>query len=494
MRAIMVMYDTLNRRFLEPYGCDWVKTPNFTRLAKRAVTMDNAYGGSLPTIPARRELHTGRYNFLHRRWGPVEPFDDSVPALLHANGVYTHLATDGYHYFEDGGMTFHNRYGSWEFFRGQEGDFWKGEVADPEIPDALQSRGLKNRSWRQDWVNRKYIRNEGDWPQAQSFAAGLQFMRTNRAEDNWWLHIETFDPHEPYYAAQTYRDLYPHDYDGPHFDWPQYRPIKDETPEQIQHIRYECAALHSMCDAHLGKVLDLMDELDMWKDTLLIVNTDHGFLMGEHGRLGKCNMPFYDEIAHTPLFVWDPRCGRKGARCPCLVQTIDLGPTLMEFFGLELTPDMQGRPLREAVAADRPVREAALFGQHGGHVNVTDGRYVFMKAPAKPENEPLYNYTLLPTNMRGYFTADGELKEIELAGPFSFTKGVQVVKFKAGTWRDWHQFGDLLFDLQNDPGQQKPIRDAKVEKRLTALMRQLMKANDCPPEQFERLGLAEPNR
>ena len=40
-------------------------------------------------MPARRELHTGRYNFLHRSWGPLEPFDDSMPQLLDDNGAST---------------------------------------------------------------------------------------------------------------------------------------------------------------------------------------------------------------------------------------------------------------------------------------------------------------------------------------------------------------------------------------------------------------------
>ncbi len=42
----------------------------------------------MPCIPARREQHTGRYNFLHRGWGPLESFDDSLPELLKKNGVY----------------------------------------------------------------------------------------------------------------------------------------------------------------------------------------------------------------------------------------------------------------------------------------------------------------------------------------------------------------------------------------------------------------------
>ena len=114
MKAIMVMYDSLNRHFLEPYGCDWTKTPNFSRLAQRAVTFDNCYVGSMPCMPARRELHTGRYNFLHRSWGPLEPFDDSMPELLSRAGVHTHLVSDHYHYWEDGGATYHQRYTTWD--------------------------------------------------------------------------------------------------------------------------------------------------------------------------------------------------------------------------------------------------------------------------------------------------------------------------------------------------------------------------------------------
>jgi arylsulfatase A-like enzyme len=52
------------------------------------------------------------------------------------------------------------------------------------------------------------------------------------------------------------------------------------------------ASLLTMCDAMLGRVLDLFDEHDLWKDTMLIVNTDHGFLMGEHDWWAKVAMPY----------------------------------------------------------------------------------------------------------------------------------------------------------------------------------------------------------
>ena len=69
----------------------------------------------------------------------------------------------------------------------------------------------------------------------------------------------------------------------------------------------EYAALVSMCDASLGRVLDLMDELEAVDDTLLIVNTDHGFLLGEHDWWAKNKQPWYNELARTPLFIWDPQ-------------------------------------------------------------------------------------------------------------------------------------------------------------------------------------------
>ncbi|MEZ4618340.1 MAG: sulfatase-like hydrolase/transferase [Caldilineaceae bacterium] len=139
MRAIMVMFDSLNRHMLPAYGCDWTHAPNFARLAERTVRFDNSYIGSMPCMPARRELHTGRYNFLHRSWGPLEPFDDSMPELLDNHGIYTHLSTDHYHYFEDGGMTYHGRYTSWDFERGQEGDPWKGSPVTFRFPTCWSS-------------------------------------------------------------------------------------------------------------------------------------------------------------------------------------------------------------------------------------------------------------------------------------------------------------------------------------------------------------------
>ena len=103
MKVVFVLFDSLIRKALASYGGTEIDTPNFDRLAKRGISFDTHYVGSLPCMPARRDLHTGRLNFMHRSWGPLEPFDNSFVKTLRDQGVYTHLVTDHQHYFEDGG-------------------------------------------------------------------------------------------------------------------------------------------------------------------------------------------------------------------------------------------------------------------------------------------------------------------------------------------------------------------------------------------------------
>jgi arylsulfatase A-like enzyme len=479
MRAVVVMFDTLNRLFLPPYGgAD--DLGNFSRLAARSVTFDRCYAGSMPCMPARREMHTGRYNFLHRSWGPLEPFDDSVPAMLGDAGVYTHLVTDHKHYWGDGGATYHGRFRSFEFFRGQEGDSWKGIVRDPEMPPGARGGSL----WRQDQINRRYTSAEDSHPQTLTFDAGIEFIAANHEEDRWFVQIEAFDPHEPFTASKRFqRDRA----DGTEpADWPVYRRVVESDVDAGFVTTYR--ELLRQCDASLGRVLDAFDEFGLWDDTLLIVCTDHGLLLGEHEWWGKMVQPWYEENIHVPLFVRDPRTRREGFRCDELVQTIDIGPTLLDFFGLSPSPDMMGLPIGPMIADGSRGHDAALFGNHGGHVTVTDGRHVYMRASATIENQPLNEYTLMPTRLQGAFDA-ADLREADLVGALPFTKGIPVLRVPVAAIGSPWTFGTLLFDLLDDPGQESPLEDDIVEMRMIELLVAQMRAADAPQEQYERLGL-----
>lgn len=485
MRAIVVMFDSLNRKYVAPYaGQEAPRTPNFERLAAHAATFDNCYAGSMPCMPARRELHTGRYNFLHRSWGPLEPFDDSVPAMLGKAGITTHLATDHMHYWEDGGATYHTRYGTFSLVRGQQGDPWKGRVADPQVPESLRVR--RSGTWRQDRINREYFRGLEDHPQTLTFDAGLEFIADNRNEQEWFVQIETFDPHEPFFSDPSFQER-TEGSEGPDCDWPDYMQVIDDE-SVVRRVTNSYRDLVRMSDASLGRVLDAMDEHALWDDTMLIVCTDHGFLLGEQGWWGKSVPPWYDETIHTPFYVWDPRVGISGERRDSLVQTIDIGPTLLDFFGVAMTPDMQGRPLLNTVASDEPVREHALFGAFGGHVSITDGRYVYMRAPKEASNAPLLEHTLMPAHMRGLFTA-AELGLARLHPPFGFTKGMPLLQTPGRAMTNPSAFGTQLFDLQADPRQEHLLLDDEIELSMVRALVEQMRANESPESQYQRLGL-----
>lgn len=484
MKAIMVMYDSLCRKMLSPYGCDWISTPNFQRLAERAVTFERNYVGSMPCIPARRELHTGRYNFLHRSWGPLEPFDDSAPQILKEHGIYTHLTTDHDHYWQDGGATYHYRYNTFHFSRGQEGDPWQH---NSELLDCVTERRPRTLENFYDKANREYLDCEEKMPQAVTFANGLDFIDKHHDHDSWFLQIETFDPHEPFFTQPEYREAFLDDYDGPLTDWPPYYPVT-EGPEAVKHVRNQYAALITMCDRYLGKVLDKMDEYSLWEDTMLIVNTDHGFLLGEHDWWAKATMPLYEEISHTPLFIYDPVSKIQGERRDALTQTIDLPATLLDFFGLERPKDMQGQSLLPVLREKKKVRAYALFGFHEMHCCITDGDWVYMKSPL--EGKEHYEYTLMPMHMEHMFTMQELAGErTKLHEPFSFTKGCRLLQIPAqGTMNPAIHFGSKLFRLSEDPKQERPLRDDAKEAELANEMIRLMKETDAPSEYYDYLG------
>ncbi len=505
MRAVFMMFDSLNRHALGCYGGTRVPTPNFDRFAERSLTFDNHFVGSLPCMPARRDLHTGRLSFMHRSWGPLEPFDNSFPAILKKNGVYTHLITDHFHYFEDGGSTYHNRYNSWELERGQEYDTWKARVA-PETDRYGKDYSDKHYNAPgefkrlQHQVNRDAIVEEADHPGPRCFARAFEFLDANRAADDWLLQLECFDPHEPFFAPEAYRKQFPTDYTGPVLDWPKYGRV-DDTPQEIAEINANYEALLSMCDAYFGKLLDYFDAHDLWKDTALILSTDHGFLLSEHALWGKNMMPYYDQLSRIPLMIHHPGwTDRAGTRSDAVTQTPDLMPTILELFGCETPPETCARPLSELMEdAEAETGRTVIFGQFGGPIGATDGRWRLYLYPPDLDDENLWEYTLMPTHLKGFFSLD-ELATAEPHPPLPFTKGAPVMRYRAlrsaakapGPDRGvFKSFGTALYDIEADPEQQNPVEEPEVMARLRAAVVQELRRHDATGEFLQWMGLAD---
>ncbi|MCB1388899.1 MAG: sulfatase [Rhodobacteraceae bacterium] len=500
MKTVFVLFDSLNRLAISPYAGAGVNTPNFQRLADRGVTFDRHYVGSLPCMPARRDMQTGRLNFLHRNWGPLEPFDNSLPQILRDGGGYAHMITDHYHYFHDGGATYHNRFSSWELVRGQSTDDWKGVVEPPLEQFAGQYHKAQQRPFTlHDKINRLYVREESEFSCPQVFGLANEFLDTNRKADNWFLQVESFDPHEPFYAPPRFREAFPTNYSGPTLDWPMYARVT-ETGDEIAEVRANYAALVAMCDHYLGTLLDTFDALDLWRDTALVVTTDHGFLLGEHEWWGKNLAPVYDEIARVPLIVWHPdHAAQAGTRRRALTQVTDLMPTMLEWFGRDCPPEVTGYSLTPVLADDTPVRDSAIYGYFGAACNVTDGRYTYLRYPESLDATGLHEYTLMPTRFGRMFSPE-ELRGAELAPPFDFTKGVPVLKLppqvtednRASAMDGVFTFQDAetrLYDTDADPAQEHPVGDPAVAARLAAEIARHFVRHDAPSGLYARLGL-----
>ena len=506
MRSILVLFDSLNRSALAAYGGK-IPTPNFDRFARRAATFDTHYVGSLPCMPARRDIHTGRLNFPHRSWGPLEPFDNSFAEILKESGVHSHLVTDHAHYFEEGGATYHTRYSTWDFIRGQENDPWKAMVQPPleRFRETYSEKhypfgkvvDASSRMRVQHIVNREWMPEERDYPGPRCFASGLEFLEVNKGADNWFLQIECFDPHEPFDAPARFKDASRTGWNGGVLDWPYYEHVTDSA-EEIAEIRANYAALVAMCDAYFGRLLDFMDDNGMWADTALILTTDHGYLLAEHDWWGKNLQPYYEEISHIPLMIHHPDfAAQGGVRVSGLTQTYDLMPTLLDIHGLAVPGEVQGRSLLDLLREHSAGRQVGIFGMFGGPIGATDGRYAYYLYPADLYAPGLHEYTLMPTHIRSMMSS-AELQTAELVREFGFTKDMPVMRIDAlkdsrripnVDKRVFENCGTQLFDLVADPGQLEPITDRTVEARLRAGMVEVLRAHDAPHELFDRYGL-----
>lgn len=493
MKAILILLDSLNRNYLPTYGNSWVKTPNIDRLAARSVVFDNHYLGSAPCMPARRDIITGRLHFLEREWGGLEPFDLPFPRMLSERGVFTHLETDHYHYFEVGGENYHTPFDSWAFHRGQEFDRFVSRMDPIEEPHHLGK-------WSAIYEhNRRSFHSEKLYPTPKTFAGAAEWLRHNGANDNYFLWVEGFDPHEPFDAPPEYVKLYEDHWDGPLYNWSGYERVGADS-EATAHLQRRYAATLTMVDSWLGRLLDEIERQDGFDDTLIVLTTDHGHLLGERGRTGKRLWPVWNELAHLPLIVHLPGDQHAGERRGQLTQNVDIMPTLMEWFGQGFDAPIHGRSWLDILHDDAPSkRQSALYGWFGQSVNVTDARCTYFRGAAGLDNQPLYRYFLMPTVQNAHSLPGPEFfREVEF-GHFLPYSPLPVLRSRVdreslrrhatdGAERDEYD-QTMLFDLVDDPGQTRNIAGTPRESHYVDLLREAMREVGAPVEQFERLGI-----
>ncbi len=498
---MVVLLDSLNRHMLGCYGGREFATPNIDRLAARSVRFDRHYVGSLPCMPARHDILCGALDFLWRPWGSVEIWEAAITARLRAAGVVSQLITDHPHLFETGGENYHVDFTAWDYQRGHEGDAWKTRP-DPSWAGA-PSFGRGHMPYD---TSRGWFRGEADFPGPRTLSAAARWLKDNAGvHERMFLMVDEFDPHEPFDTPEPWASLYDPEWEGPHLIWPPYvvggeaKGVLDAR--QARQIRACYGAKLTMIDHWLGRVLEVMDETDLWADTLFILCTDHGHYLGEKDIWGKPGAPLYEPIAHIPLLMAAP--GIEPRACGALTTSVDLNATLADVFALpparHVTHGASLLPLLTGEA--NAVRDHVLAGVWGREVHLIESDRKYARAPAAA-NAPLAMYSnrwsTMPTHV---LTREQELPLPDDRATLARMPGSDVpvlrqiwdAQDKVPFWAASRFRGNQLFDLAADPAEDTNLAGGAQEAVAAARLTAALRAIGAPATQFERLGLGSGN-
>lgn len=377
--VVLVISDSLRKDHVGAYGNDSIQTPNMNALARDSLRFTRAYPESIPSIPARRSLHTGLRTWPFRDWD--SPYEDDVklygwqpvPAgqamlaeMLRDAGSETAFVTDTLHQFRPF-YDFHRGFNAYQFIRGQERDLYRpAAFASQESLDQVLLGGPNETKATE--IMRQYIANttgrekEEDWFPPQVFMKAMEFLEgLSRGGDPFFLVVDNYDPHEPWDPPKKYSDLYSDDYEGPE---PSIASSGDSgwlSERELARMKALYAGEVTMVDTWLGNFLNRMEELDLMKDTLVVFVSEHGHAFGEHGVAGKVTSAMYPELTDVPLMIRHPEGNAAGQTSDIFASTHDIPATILGFLGVGASSGMDGLDLMPLFDGDRPSEERRHF-------------------------------------------------------------------------------------------------------------------------------------
>ena len=474
-----------------------VATPNLDRFCERATVFDTHYAGSLPCMPARREWLAGVQEFLWRPWGPIEPFDRTIPQVCRENGIVSQLITDHYHYFQHGSHGFYEDFNGFDYIRGHEVDQWRTTPAEPD-PRLLTQMGVETQSELRDvgYTNRAgYARNMWGVDELDEelffgpkvFQRVADWIRDARDWDQWFCYVDSFDVHEPFHCPEPYASMYtnedPTDPDLTH--WPLYGRVDEGesalSQREIDFVASQFAGKTTMVDRWFGRVLDRLDRVQAWDDTMVIVTSDHGHYLGDYGWMGKPQAPVYDVLARTPLLIAHPESSRE--RQPALTSAVDLYATILDALELPTTGGPHSHSLMPLLSDASTHRDWALYGYWGSSVNVTDGQYTYLHPANETVPAECYSTEMMNTGDR---FRPRRMKPDATVGKLPYADG-PVWKFSTSS-HSRHE-DPLLFDVREDPQQQQQLASDAVKEgqRMRELLTTALSSLEAPDSVIDRL-------
>ena len=383
MRILLLDLDALRPDHLGCYGYHRDTSPTIDRIAGEGVRFTNVYCSDAPCLPSRTALLSGRFG-IHtgvighggtaadmRLEGRGRAFQSrltqsSLPAFLKAQGLHTAYI---------GG--FGERHSVWTFYAGfrEIHDTGMGgmESAEHVTPTVM------------DWIQRR------------------------ASDDNWFLHVNYWDPHTPYRAPREFGNPFAEDplpewytderiaahraHAGPHSaqdvnmydnrdggaDFPRHPgEIKDMQDMRRLVDGYDCAIRYM--DGHIAEVLAGLEAAGVLEDTTIIVTADHGENMGELGIYAEHGTADQG-TCRIPLIVRRPG-GAQGHVDDGLHYHLDLAPTLADLIHAEPDPCWHGASYAPAVTSAAECGRDELIISQCAHVcqrSVRFGPFLYVR-------------------------------------------------------------------------------------------------------------------
>ena len=225
-------------------------------------------------------------------------------------------------------------------------------------------------------ANRKRWLQYGDSIVEQTAKDAVRWLKENHDQGPFLLHIESFDPHEPWDPPEYFLEKYLKD-PGP-YSWPEpYSRPMNVPPEGIARLRANYAGEASNVDYWIGQVLNTAEELGLQENTIFVFTSDHGAMLGEQGQFLKGEDRIRKQVTHVPLLMRLPNQQYAGKRVAGFVQHFDIVPTVLGRLNLKPSPRVTGENLWPYVTGELTNRRDHVVSGFGyvGAVRTEEWNY-----------------------------------------------------------------------------------------------------------------------
>ena len=339
---LVISIDTLRADHLKCYGYKRNTSPHLDQLAKEGVLFENLTAAASWTVPSHMSMFTALYPSAHGVQTISNYLGEGVPTLAqclaqrgYVTAAFVTAAAMDHHFGFDRGFQLYD-----DFTVSRKWNVLGAGRTDPVITD-LATQWLKEHSRENFFLFLHY------WDCHYDYTPPAPFDRK-------------FDPN--YKGKESGRDIFRRARAVPVFDKTGLADMAHISVMDLAHMVALYDGGIAYTDEHVGKVLQLLEDLRLSEKTLVIVLSDHGEGFLEHGKLAHGNS-LYEELLDVPLIMRLPGVIPAGKRVAGNVSHVDLMPTALGLLHLAGPSQIQGIDLSPAILSDKPVPERLIYSE-----------------------------------------------------------------------------------------------------------------------------------